>query len=246
MRQKLGVSIALLAIFIAACGRGTPEVVSLSVGDVPASVKGNVVSIPVSVSGFEVRKADGDTSGKTGHYHVFVDRAPVDVGTAIVMGPGIVHSAESPIKVYGLGIGEHDLHVVLGDGTHKRVLGKVEEEVTVDVKGPAVRAIAHPAIDVGDDLLVRFLKEDVKIVKPDGDMSGKTGHYHVLIDPAEPPVPGEVIAPPEPGKIIHTADPKVTLKGLEKGQHEVWVVIGDGEHRAFDPPVMAKLIVVVR
>ena len=37
-------------------------------------VKGNVVSLDLASTGLTIVKADGDTSGKTGHYHVFIDR----------------------------------------------------------------------------------------------------------------------------------------------------------------------------
>jgi hypothetical protein len=36
-----------------------------------------------------------------------------------------------------------------------------------------------------------------------------------------------------------------TVSGLEKGEHTIWVVLGDGTHKAFDPPVIDKLTVTV-
>src|SRR5947209_65090 len=50
--------------------------VSVTVGTVPQSVQGNVVTIPVTVKGIDIVKANGDTSGKTGHFHVFIDKEP--------------------------------------------------------------------------------------------------------------------------------------------------------------------------
>ena len=63
-------------------------------------------------------KADGDTSGRTEHVHVFVDREPTPAGRATPVEAGIIHSAETRIEVPNLVPGEHTLWVVAGDGTH--------------------------------------------------------------------------------------------------------------------------------
>jgi len=47
-------------------------------------------------------KADGDTSGRTGHLHLFVDREPTAAGQAIPVEAGIIHSAETRIEVTNL------------------------------------------------------------------------------------------------------------------------------------------------
>jgi hypothetical protein len=60
-----------------------------------------------------------------------------------------------------------------------------------------------------------------------------------------PPVaPGELIPTGDPA-LIHTKDTSVALKDLAPGDHVVWVVVGDGAHRAFDPPVRAKVTFTV-
>jgi hypothetical protein len=218
--------------------------VSVTVGAVPQSVQGNVVTIPVTVKGIDIVKANGDTSGKTGHFHVFIDKEPPAVGTVIPKGPGIVHTADIPIKLYGQKVGMHAYHIVLGDGVHKRITN-VHEMVSVDVKGPSVHGTAPATVASGSDLKVELSAEGVQIVKANGDTSGKTGHYHVLVDPATKPVAGEVIPAAVPNKIIHTAESSTTISGLAKGDHVIWVVLGDGTHKAFDPPVMDKLTVVV-
>jgi uncharacterized protein (DUF736 family) len=216
----------------------------LTLGSVPKSVEGNVVTIPVTVKGITIVKANGDTSGKTGHFHVFIDREPPAIGSVIPKEAGIVHTADNPIKLYGLKVGMHTFHIVLGDGAHKRITN-AEESVSVDVKGPSVKASAPATITAGSDLTVGLSAEGVEIVKANGDTSGKTGHYHVLVDPATKPQPGEVIPAAVPDKIIHTAASSTTISGLAKGEHVIWVVLGDGAHKAFDPPVMDKLTVTV-
>ena len=224
---------------------GAPdEELSLEIGDVPESVDGNVVSLPVDVSGIEIKAADGDDSGESGHFHVFIDKDPVDAGEVVAKEAGIVHSAENPIKLYGLSVGEHELTVVVGDGIHKRI-GDVEDSVTVDVKGPSVDATAPATLEDGEDLEISLESEGVEIVAADDERSDESGHYHILVDPKQPPEAGEVVPPAEANKVIHTPESSATVEGLEKGEHTIWVVLGDGKHYAFDPSVMDKLTVTV-
>jgi hypothetical protein len=229
---------------------------SIALGDVAESVRGNVVTIPVNVKGLKIVKADGDTSGESGHFHVF-SGGVVDVGETIPTGPGIVHTADNPIKIYGQGPGKHTFQIVVGDGTHKRFGEELFLETTVDVKGPSVFGDAPPTIDAGEDLEVDLRAEGVEIVKADGDDSGETGHFHVIVDSASPPKAGRPIPPagsrpPRPGsglpyreQFIHTPESSATVSDLAKGEHTIWVVLGDGNHRAFEPAVMDKLTVTV-
>ena len=237
------VAACALALVAAGCMQGEEQ--SLEITDPPSSVDGNVVSLQANVKGIEIVKADGDTSGDSGHFHVFIDRDPVDVGEVIPKEPGIVHSAENPIKIYGLSEGEHTLTIVIGDGTHKRIDENLEEEVTVDVKGPSVDGSAPATIKEGDDLTVGLKWEGVEIVKADGKRSKDTGHLHVIVDPKTTPEGGDAIGAPVENKVIHTTENEVVVSGLTKGEHTLWVVLGDGQHYAFDPPVMDKLTVTV-
>ncbi|MEX0873989.1 MAG: DUF4399 domain-containing protein [Actinomycetota bacterium] len=253
-KLRIAVLVVILAVAGAACAESDPgdetegdgDELSLSIGDVPDSVEGNVVSLPIEVGGIEIVGADGDDSGETGHLHVFIDEEPVDVGETIPMEKGVtVHSADNPVVVSGLEPGSHEFTVVLGDGVHTRIGEGVEDSVTVDVEGPSVQGSAPATIDEGEDLTVEFEAEGVEIVAADGDNSGDSGHFHVLVDPESPPEAGDVIPELEAGKIYHTAESEVTVEGLEAGVHIIWVVLGDGTHAAFDPPVMDKLTVTV-
>jgi hypothetical protein len=256
-KVRIGVLVLLMALFGASCATsddtgsdasdapaatdasGEP---SLALGDVASSVDGNVVTLPVDIEGVQIVKPDGDMSGETGHFHVFVDREPVAEGKAIPRERGVVHSADNPIKVWGLEPGEHEFTVVLGDGTHMRMLGDLEDSATVDVKGPGVQGT--PTVD-GNEVTVDLKSEGVEIVKADGEASTESGHYHVLVDPATPPEAGKVIPEGNDETIFHTAEDSVTIPDLEKGEHIIWVVLGNGTHMAFDPPVMDKLTVTI-
>src|SRR5205814_912807 len=98
-----------------------------------AAIKGNVVSLALGVGGISLVKADGDTSGRTGHLHVFVDRDPVRPGQVIPKDPGIIHTTDTTISVPPLAPGEHTLWVVLGDGNHVPFAPAVLDKVTVTV-----------------------------------------------------------------------------------------------------------------
>lgn len=87
--------------------------------------------------------------------------------------------------------------------------------------------------------------EGVEIVKADGDRSGTKGHYHIFVD-KDPTPAGEAIPPkPEDNSILHTADASIEVGPLAAGEHVLWVVLGDGAHYPFDPPVRARVTVTV-
>ena len=100
----------------------------------PATIKaGESLSIAVAVTGVTLVKADGDTSGKTGHLHAFIDKEPT-AGAAIPVGdPTIIHSAVSPIVVPGLTAGTHTITVALGNGNHVAFNPLVTDKITVTV-----------------------------------------------------------------------------------------------------------------
>ncbi|MGH2759370.1 MAG: hypothetical protein ACRDKJ_07360, partial [Actinomycetota bacterium] len=107
MRSMIrGLAVAfVLALLAAACAQEPEQ--SMEIADPPDTVEGNVVSMEANVQGIEIVKADGDESGDSGHFHAFIDRRPVDVGEVIPKEAGVVHTADNPIKLYGLSVGDH-------------------------------------------------------------------------------------------------------------------------------------------
>lgn len=243
MRTTLKGIVLMLMLTTAACAQEPEQ--SMEIGDPPSSIEGNVVSMDATLEGVEIVKADGDTSGETGHFHVFIDKEPAAVGEVIPVEAGIVHTTDNPIMLYGLSVGEHAITVVLGDGTHKRFGEDLEEQVTVEVEGPSVDGTAPATLKEGEELKVGLKSEGVEIVAADGERSEEAGHFHVLVDPESAPEADAVIAAPEENKVIHTTEGEASIGGLEKGEHTLWVVLGDGQHYAFDPPVMDKITVTV-
>jgi hypothetical protein len=208
----------------------------------PSSVQGNVVTLELSAEGIDIVPADGDTSGRSGHFHVFVDRRPVRGGEEIPREPGIIHSAEETVVVPGLGVGRHELHVVLGDGTHTRI-GDYQEDLVVTVRGPSVDASVPAELTANTPFPVEVEVEGVELKPADGDTSGETGHLHLFID-KEPPEPGEAVPTGDP-QIIHSATVPLTVPGLASGEHTLWVVLGNGAHQVWDPIVMDRITVTV-
>lgn len=251
-------TVVVLMLFVAGCGGGETEQTSTpsptateaaapslriaSPGD-GESIGGNVVELDMEAENIRILKADGDTSGKTGHFHVFIDREPVPEGSVIPQEPGIIHSADDPIMVTGLPVGEHNLKVVLGDGTHKRI-GTMEAAVKVNVQGPSVRATAPTELVADQEGMLEITVQGVRLVPAAEDQGppGETGHLHILIDPDEPPqANGQPIPSEDPNRIIHTTATVYKLKGLGAGDHTLWIVLGDKAHVPFSPLVAHRI-----
>lgn len=221
----------------------SPEPLKVSITSPPDGdvINGNTVELGLTYTGLDIVAANGDSSGKTGHFHVFIDRDPVAVGETIEKAPDIVHSTDSPILIMGLAPGEHRLTVVLGDGNHKRI-GNTQDELKVTMAGPHIDASAPAEIAQGKTLTISVKTQGLTIVKtPEGEHP-KSGHLHVFVDP---PLPEYAKAIPADGKIIHSTSTSIEVKDLAVGEHVIYVVVGDGGHVPFRPLVADKITVKV-
>lgn len=241
--------LAITTIATAACGSssssapssdGSPSVSIVSPGD-RTTWSGNVLTLQLRSSGVKIVAADGSAAPGRGHFHIFIDKQPPASGAPIPKGPGIIHTPDTTVVVPGLTAGYHTIAVVIGDGAHRR-MGSSEAETSVLMSGPSVTATAASTVPAGDPVQIQLKASGVDIVKANGDGSGNTGHFHLFVDRLAVK-PGEVI--PKDPDIIHTAASKVDVPGLAPGVHTIWVVLGDGNHRAFDPAVEARVVVTV-
>jgi hypothetical protein len=248
--RRLGIALAVAALVAGACGDKTDTdagpnpnaAVHLSGPAVGTTADGNVVTLRVSATGVRIVKADGDTSGRSAHYHVFVDRTPVPPGAVIPKAVDVIHTATAPIMLTGLTEGQHQIFVVLGDGAHHR-LGRSVAHTSVHVKGPTLRVSGPATATVGQAITLEVRTQGVRLVAANGDTSGMSGHLHVFIDRA-PTTAGQPI--PKGPDVLHTAATTIEVPGFATaGEHSLWVVLGDGNHVPFTPPVMDKLTVVV-
>jgi hypothetical protein len=76
-----------------------------------------------------------------------------------------------------------------------------------------------------------------------GDDFPNSGHHHLLIDVDEPLNPDEPI--PHDKKHLHFgAGQTEALLDLPPGKHTLQLVLGDGKHQLFNPPLVSKKIAI--
>jgi hypothetical protein len=117
------VLVVALALFAAACGDDGVEEPTHSVTIVEPQDGASLaspVTLVVEHGGFEVVAADGDESGETGHFHVFINTDPAPAGELIPTGaePEIFHFAANEFELE-LEPGEYTATVVAADGVHR-------------------------------------------------------------------------------------------------------------------------------
>ena len=76
-----------------------------------------------------------------------------------------------------------------------------------------------------------------------GDKAANSGHHHLLVDVDEPLKPGDVI-PSDKNHLHFGAGQSEARLELPPGKHTLQLVLGDAEHKVFDPPVVSKKITV--
>lgn len=79
-----------------------------------------------------------------------------------------------------------------------------------------------------------------------GDDYANSGHHHLLIDVKEPIDPKEPI-PQDKSHLHFGAGQTETYLDLPRGTHTLQLILGDGKHYPFNPPVVsAKITIRVR
>lgn len=216
---------------------------SIEIAGIPDDgvLEGNTATLELSNPGVRVVEPDGDTSGHTGHYVVFVDTEPVPVGERVEPGKDVVESWRNPVRVTGLLPGTHRIAVVVADGAGRR-MGENVARVEVEVRPPAIRATAPASIEAGQAFVVSIEVAGVQVAPPGPDVSGATGHFALFVN--RPTTPVGVPVPEERG-ILHASDVVVNVPDLPRGDHEVWVVLVRGDKTPFDPFVADRVRVEV-
>lgn len=108
---------------------------------------------------------------------------------------------------------------------------------------PSLSFLSPPegATVLTDSVTVSWTSEGVEIRAADGQHEEGVGHYHLFVLP-EPNAqlrlePGRPIG----GEAIHTTATSYTLEKLQEGSYTLYLVLADGAHVPFDPPVVAVL-----
>lgn len=221
------------AVATTAVPSGPPTVLAIVSPATGAEVKGNVVHLDLAASGISIVAADGDTSGRTGHYHVFVDREAVGPGEVIPVATGVIHTTDDPVVIGGMAVGPHRIVVVYGDGTHRR-LGLTEAGTSFTVTGPSIDVSTPPNALAGQPVALTVTTEGVTFPED--------GFLYVLVDRPEPPA-GQPIAD-EPG-VLQTSDLTIGVPDLAPGTHTIRVVAGSADRVPLDPLVMDTVSVAV-
>lgn len=261
-RLKLAAGLSALLALAVACEKPTvtdtkkEPAASLEITEPPKGadyILGNVVELGFKVSGIEIVAAKDDPgTGGTGHFHVFIDKDPVKEGETIPSGqPDIIHSADNPIKLTGLSVGQHRLVVILGDKEHVRI-GDAEATRTMTFEGPSVDASGPATAKAGEAVKVSVVVAGATIVAAKDDKSNKdgtAGHLHVFVnkDPPEVSPGGGTPIPSGDPAIIHTTSTSIEIPPelLKVGENTLWVMLGFADHTPFEPPVLDKVVVTV-
>ena len=76
-----------------------------------------------------------------------------------------------------------------------------------------------------------------------GDHYANSGHHHLLVDVTEPLDPNEPI--PTDKKHLHFGRGQTEARlNLPPGRHTLQLVLGDADHRLFDPPLISQKITI--
>jgi hypothetical protein len=202
---------------------------------------GNVATLHVAATGLTVVAPNGDRSGNTGNFAVYIDSPPVAVGEVITPGPAVITTTNTQIPVAGLQVGRHTLTAVLADGSERR-LTSASATVEVTVDGPSVTAGIVGAVTAGQPFALQLSTFGVTITNIPADTSGRTAHYVVSVDGAMPR-PG-VLLSPGTGSIV-TTESRVPIPALAHGAHVIWVVLVDGQGRTLNPLSAASVSLTV-
>ena len=248
----LAVTVAAALVILPACGGDDSEQVArelrrqnvgadMQVALPKDGVKGNTVELTMSGADVEIVEPDGDTSAKTGHYAVFVDKDPVPPGAKIPADRDVIETFEDTVTVTGLTTGSHDVAVVLADGNHRRI-GTLPAEVTFTVSGPTLRATAPLTVEAKAAVSISVRAQGVTLAAADGATDATTGHVDVFID-RDPTAAGAKV-PTERG-VLHTSGSSITVANLGRGEHHIWLVLSKGDDTQFDPRVADRITVEV-
>lgn len=231
----------LVATGLGAAGCGSPPTVSITSPASGTHVGGNVATLRLSATGVSIVAANGDRSGNTGHFAIYVDGAPVAPGSAITPGAAVITTSSTQISVAGLVVGRHTFTAVLADGSERR-LTSASATVQVTVDGPSVTAGIVGAVTAGKPFSLQLSTFGLTIANIPSDTSGRTAHYVVLIDGAMPK-PGVILLPGP--TVIVTSGSRVPIPAFGHGSHDIWVVLVNGQGRTLTPLVAANVTLKV-
>ena len=95
---------------------------------------------------------------------------------------------------------------------------------------------------VRNPITVRFGLRNMGVTRA-GDATANMGHHHLLVDVTDPVNPSEPL--PTDRKHLHFgAGQTETQLDLPPGKHTLQLVLGDAEHKPFNPPVASSKVTI--
>ena len=94
---------------------------------------GNPFSLTLSSYGVTISDIPADTSGRTAHYTVLIDRGMPQAGVVPAPGTGLIDTTDSLVQIPPLSAGTHDVWVVLVNGAGRTLSPLSAAEVVLRV-----------------------------------------------------------------------------------------------------------------
>lgn len=99
-----------------------------------ATAAGTPFNLTLSSYGVTINDIASDTSGRTAHYNVLIDRGMPQAGVIPTPGPGLIDTTGSLVQIPPLSAGTHVIWVVLVNGAGRTLLPLSAAEVSVTLR----------------------------------------------------------------------------------------------------------------
>ena len=99
-----------------------------------ATAAGKPFNVTLSSYGVTINDIPSDTSGRTAHYNVLIDRGMPQAGVIPTPGTGLIDTTGSLVQITPLSAGTHDLWVVLVNGAGRTLSPLSAAEVRVSLR----------------------------------------------------------------------------------------------------------------
>ena len=219
-------------------------------------------TVHFGLSGMGVAPA-GVSKPNSGHFHLLIDADPPALDSPISNDENHLHyGAGQTEATITLTPGKHTLQIYMGDANHVPHSPPVMSPViNVTVAEPAAPTAAAATSDrrpspktakayieapgngayVPTTFTVHFGLTGMGVA-PAGFEKVNTGHHHLIIDAALPPL-GEPIPSDETHLHFGAGQTEASVT-LPRGKHTLQMLLGDARHIPHDPPVFSQPIVV--
>jgi hypothetical protein len=230
------------------------------------AVIGPKTTIHFGLHGMGVAPA-GTKRPNSGHHHLLVDADLPPLDKPIPNDENHLHFGGGQTETeLSLAPGPHTLQLLLGDADHiphtpPIYSDKIHVTVAESAPAPAPAAQASPpgtrhpspagarvyivSPDNGSyvptTFTVRFGLEKMGVA-PAGVDKLNSGHHHLLIDAALPPLDKPI--PNDENHLHFGAGQTEATVTLPRGRHTLQLLLGDAGHVPHDPPVYSKVVVV--